>query len=172
MVIYIPYKNKCIHIVHNERAAFEVSVMKERKEYYIVERSKLPEIFVKTVRAKKLLTSGKAKTVGEAAAAVGLSRSAYYKYKDSVAPFYEAGADRIVTFNISLTDEPEGLSSILGLFAETKANILTINQSIPLNGVASVTISARTGDTDELKDLVDQAQTLKGVFKFEVVASE
>jgi len=144
----------------------------DQREFYIVEASKLPQVFEKTVEAKRLLRQGKVKTIGEAVEKVGLSRSAFYKYKDSVSPFFEAGAGRIITFNSMLEDSPGTLSTILTMFARCEANILTINQSIPLNGQAVVTISARMGDSADLQELVDMVQGLKGVYHFEVLAGE
>lgn len=147
--------------------------MQDKQKYYIVERSKLPEVFVKVVEAKRLLQSGKAKTVNDAVERVGLSRSAFYKYRDSVNPFYELATDRIITFTISLDDEPGVLSGILNQFARCGANVLTINQNIPLNGQAIVTISARMGESrTRLETLIRKIRTLEGVIKFDILASE
>ena len=104
----------------------------------------LPEVCLKVVEAKKLLKSGRAKTINEAAQKVGISRSAFYKYKDSIQSFNEKGADRIVTINATLRDEPGVLSNILNVFAEAGCNVLTINQNIPYNEVAPVSVAFRT----------------------------
>ena len=139
--------------------------MENEPKYYLVERALLPEVFQKVVRANAALKAGRVRTASEAAQSVGLSRSAYYKYKDGIRPFYEAAHDRIITFHLMLSDRPGVLSSILGLFARVGANLLTINQSI--------TIAART---EEMKCTVDalmqRAEALDGVLHIEVVASE
>ena len=145
--------------------------MSKRVEYYIVAASALPEIFVKVVEAKRILQTGEMKTVGEAARRVGISRSAFYKYKDAVNPFTDMKTDRIVTVSVMLKHEPGVLSQVLDIFADFGANILTINQSIPTGGCAAVTISAETsempGDVNDLFAAISEEQ---GVVKFEVMA--
>ncbi|MBR1781257.1 MAG: ACT domain-containing protein, partial [Oscillospiraceae bacterium] len=118
--------------------------MTQRPKYFIVEAEKLPEVFHKVVQVKRMLETREAETVNEAAQRVGLSRSAFYKYKDSVMPFNDMMSGHIVTFQSLLRDETGVLSSILRIFAASGANILTINQSIPVNGCAAVTVSAET----------------------------
>lgn len=112
-----------------------------KPKYYLVEASALPEVFVKVTEAKALLETGEARTVAEAVERVELSRSAFYKYKDCIAPFRDMKRDSIMTFHIKLHDRPGKLASVLSIFTESGTNILTINQSIPSNGVALVTIS-------------------------------
>ena len=118
--------------------------MKQTAGYFIVEASAMPEIFRKVAEAKRLLETGEETTVNRAAQAVGISRSAYYKYKDAVRPFNDMLHGRIVTFQTMLKDEPGILSGLLNVFAGTGVNILTINQNIPVNGCAVVTITAET----------------------------
>lgn len=140
-------------------------------KYYLVESSVLPEIFIKVVKAKELLQTGEAATVAEAAANVGISRSAYYKYKDSVSQFQDMERGRIITFHITLRDRMGVLSTVLAVFANTGANILTINQSIPINGIALVTISAETsGMVISSEDLMSNLQSTLGVKKVDVIA--
>lgn len=147
--------------------------MHEQPKYYLVERSLLPEVFQKVVEANAALRSGACRTAAEAAASVGLSRSAFYKYKDGVRPFFEVTTDRIVTFHLMLSDQPGILSSILGLFAQAGANLLTINQSIPMNGQAPVTISARTDRMNcSVETLLTRVGNQEGVGTVEVLASE
>jgi len=128
--------------------------MDEKPKYYLVAAEVLPEVFVKVTEAKALLETGDAKTIAEAVDMVGLSRSAFYKYKDTVKPFRDLRRDTIMTFHIMLHDKPGMLASLLSIFTESGANILTINQSIPSNGVALITISVMTGgliiSTEEL----------------------
>lgn len=147
--------------------------MNTKPKYYIIEADMLPEVLLKVVEVNRLLQAGKVKTINEAAKRVGISRSAYYKYRNSIRPFYELTHDRIVTFHILLHDEPGILSSILGLMAQGGANILTINQSIPINEQAAVTISVSTGSMQtSVEELMKQAAALDGVAKFEILASE
>lgn len=145
----------------------------EKPKYYLVERTLLPEVFQRVIVANEAVASGKAATASEAAKLAGLSRSAYYKYKDGVRPFFEATTDRIVTFHFMLHDEPGVLSGILGLMARSGANLLTVNQSIPMSGQASVTIAARTGDMAySAEELMSRARAMGGVSKVEILASE
>ena len=115
-----------------------------KPKYYLVEASVLPEIFAKVIEAKELLETGQVRTVADAVARVDISRSAFYKYKDFVSPFQDMSRGHLVTFNLELLDRQGVLSSVLAIFAENGANILTINQSIPTSGVAPVTITAAT----------------------------
>ncbi|RKJ81580.1 ACT domain-containing protein [Butyricicoccus sp. 1XD8-22] len=145
----------------------------KQPEYYLVERSLLPEVFRKVVEANAALKNGRAKTAAEAAQSVGLSRSAFYKYKDGVRPFYEATTGRVITFHLILHDQPGTLSSLLQLLAQSGANLLTINQSVPMSGQASVTIAVRTSLlVGSVEDLMRQAGALDGVQRIEIVASE
>lgn len=140
-------------------------------KFYIVAASALPEIFIKVAEAKRMMLSGEAATVGEATRLVGISRSAFYKYKDSVLPFRDMTRGRIFTFNLFLRDEMGVLSGILAIFAEVGANILTINQNIPSGGVALVTIAARLDNASETPDqLLVRLKAGKGVVSAELLA--
>ena len=145
--------------------------MGTKTRYYIVAAEALPEIFIKVAEAKRMMQAGEAETVGAATRAVGISRSAFYKYKDAVQPFNNMKAGRIITFYTMLKDNPGVLSSVLSIFAGSGANILTINQSIPTNGCAAVTISAETSDMDQtLEDLMNLVSAVDGVIKMEILA--
>ena len=145
--------------------------MGAQTKYYIVAASALPEIFVKVAEAKRMMQTGEADTVGEAARLVGISRSAFYKYKDAVQPFNDMKTGHIITFYAMLKDNPGVLSNVLAIFAGSGANILTINQSIPTNGCAAVTVSAETSDMEiSLEELIARAAALAGVIKFEILA--
>jgi len=145
-------------------------VSKEVK-YYIVAADALPEIFIKVAEAKRMMQTGEVTTVGAATRMAGISRSAFYKYKDSVQPFNDMKAEHIITFYGMLKDNTGVLSRVLSVFASSGANILTINQSIPTNGCAAVTISAETSDMEEsLESLLTAASAVEGVVKFEVMA--
>ena len=143
----------------------------EKKKYYLVSAEALPEVFIKVAEAKRMLQVGEADTVGEAARLVGISRSAFYKYKDAVQPFQNMRAGHIITFYALLKDIPGVLSNYLSIFANSGANILTINQTIPTTGCAGVTISAETRDMVEgLEELMARASSAEGVLKFEIMA--
>ncbi len=145
--------------------------MSKKQTYFIVEADKLPEVITKVVEAKRMLEHREDATINEATQRVGISRSAFYKYKDSVMPFSDMMRGHIVTFQSMLRDEPGVLSSILSIFAASGANILTINQSIPVNGGAAVTISAETsGMTEPLDELLSELNVLHGVVQFEILA--
>ena len=145
--------------------------MTTKPEYYIVEASALPEVFVKVAEAKRLLSTGEAATVNEATRMTDISRSAFYKYRDSVMPFQNMMNGRIITFQLLLHDQPGMLSEILSIFADRKANIMTINSIVPTNGTAVVTISAETMDlTVELEELLRQLRVSPGVIQAEVLA--
>ncbi len=145
--------------------------MSTKPEYYIVEASALPEVFLKVAEAKRLLSTGEAATVNEATRMTDISRSAFYKYRDSVLPFQNMMTGRIITFQLLLHDEAGLLSQILGIFADKKANIITINSIVPTNGTAVVTISAETTDLSvQLEDLLRCLRDCTGVIKAEVLA--
>ncbi len=140
-------------------------------KYYLVEARYLPEIFLKVMEAKELLEAGEAETVADAAARVGISRSAFYKYKDAISPFRDLRHGQILTLSILLRDETGNLSAVLSVFARCGANILTINQSIPVNGCATVTVSAETdGMTETMETLMGSLLETTGVIRAEVTA--
>ena len=145
--------------------------MKNTPKYFIVEASALPEVFLKVAEAKRLIATGQASTVNEATKLTGISRSAFYKYRDSVMPFQKMNVSRVITFQFVLHDEPGVLSAILAAYAQQGANILTINSITPSNGCALVTISAETHDmTTSLEDLLRILSQTPGVIKAEVLA--
>ena len=145
--------------------------MSTSPKYYIVEASALPEVFLKVAEAKRLLSTGEASTVNEATKMTDISRSAFYKYRDSVLPFQNMMTGRIITFQLLLHDEPGLLSNVLDVFADNKANIITINSIVPTNGTAVVTISAETMDlTIQREELLRQLRQSKGIIKAEVLA--
>ena len=145
--------------------------MEKTPQYYIVEAAALPEIFRKVAEAKRMLETGETDKVNEAAKAVGISRSAFYKYRDTIAPFQNMMAGRIITFQLMLKHKAGILSEILSIFANCGANILTINQAIPSGGRAMVTVSAETGNLGcSLEEFTRRLGESTGVVKAEVVA--
>ena len=144
--------------------------MAKDSKYYLVEASALPDVFLKVVEAKRLLDTGKVTTVNEAARVTGISRSAFYKYRDTVMPFQNMMTGRIITFQLLLHDAPGILSSLLNDFADSQVNILTINSIVPTNGCAVVTISAETLDlTIPIEDLLQLLRRTPGVVKAEIL---
>ena len=142
-----------------------------KPKYYLVEAGVLPEVFTKVTEARELLETGEVRTVADAVERVGISRSAFYKYKDSLMPFRDMRQGSIVTFNALLRDKKGVLSSLLAIFADSGANILTINQSIPTNGTAFVTISAITETMAMgMDELIAAARALYGVIRFDALA--
>ena len=145
--------------------------MASTPKYYIVEASALPEVFLKVAEAKRLLSTGEAATVNEATKMTDISRSAFYKYRDSVLPFQNMMTGRIITMQLLLHDQPGLLSEILGVLAATKVNIITINSIMPTNGTAVVTISAETNElTVSIEELLNTLGEMDSVVKAEVLA--
>ncbi len=147
--------------------------MKNESKFYLVDSTILPVVFSKVVKAKKILSTGKVKTVNEAVREAGLSRSAYYKYKDYVFPFNETSRGKVITLFFVVEDFSGILSSIIEKIAKAKANIITINQNVPINGLADVTISiATTGMTMDIGELMESIRKIEGVRKQEILARE
>ncbi|MDD3165342.1 MAG: ACT domain-containing protein [Oscillospiraceae bacterium] len=145
--------------------------MARTPKYFLVEAAALPEVFLKVAEAKRMMETGEVSTVGEATAITGISRSAYYKYRDVIKPFSNLMAGRIITFQLMLKDRTGVLSGILSILAYCGANILTINQTIPTNGCAMVTVSSETSDLRcSVEELMKKVGNLDGVIKAEVVA--
>ena len=145
--------------------------MSAKPQYYIVEASALPEVFLKVAETKRLLSTGEASTVNEATKMTDISRSAFYKYRDSVLPFQNMMTGRVITFQLLLHDEPGKLSENLAIFADAKANIMTINSIVPTNGTAVITISASTQDLNiSIEELMARLTSTRGVVKAEILA--
>lgn len=145
--------------------------MADKPKYYIVEASALPEVFLKVAEAKRLLSTGEASTVNEATKMTDISRSAFYKYRDAVLPFQNMMTGRVVTFQFLIHDEAGLLASMLDIFPECNANILTINSIVPTNGTAVLTISCETSDLSvSLEEMLHRLRAFPGVIKAEVLA--
>lgn len=119
--------------------------MQDEGKYYVLKKKAVPEVLLKVVEAKRLLESERAISIQEATEQVGLSRSSFYKYKDDIFPFHDNARGKTITFVLQMDDEPGLLSGVLKQIAEDNANILTIHQTIPINGVASLTLSVEIG---------------------------
>ena len=145
--------------------------MSNLAKYFIVEASAMPEIYRKVAQAKNLLETGEETTVNAAARAVGISRSAFYKYKDAVRPFHDMLHGRIVTMQLLLRDEPGALSGVLNVLAGTGVNVLTINQNLPVHGCAVVTVTAETSQLSlTMEEVLRAAADAAGVLKCEILA--
>ena len=134
--------------------------MSDNKRYFVVTEKAVPEVLLKVVEAKKLLESKRTVTVQEAVEAVGISRSSFYKYKDDIFPFREKTKGQNITFILQMDDEPGLLSVVLQTIAHFHGNILTIHQSIPINGIATLTLSVDIlpgeGDAEAMVETIEQ----------------
>jgi chorismate mutase len=142
-------------------------------KYYIIEGSALPDIFKKVIEVTKLLETDMSISVNSACQKANISRSTYYKYKNTVYEFYENRKSKIVTFSLNIYHEPGLLSKILDIIAGSKANILTINQNIPMNGIAIVVISIETMKMEismGVEGLINKLRDTKGVKKVDILS--
>jgi len=145
----------------------------EKKKYFVVRERAVPEVLLKVVQAKRLLDSGRAQTVQDAAEQTGISRSSFYKYKDDIFPFHENEKGRTVTMVIQLDDTPGVMAELLNAVARYQANILTIHQSIPINGVATLTLSVEVLQTTKnLSEMVEEIEQHSGVHYLKIVGRE
>ena len=147
--------------------------MSEKSKYFVVKQKAVPEVLLKVVEAKRLLESSKAITVQDATERVGISRSSFYKYKDDIFPFHDNSKGKSITFILQMDDEPGLLSLVLQTIAEYKGNVLTIHQTIPINGVASLT---RTVDllpiTRDVSSMIEQIEGQPGIHYLKILAKE
>lgn len=147
--------------------------MKEKKQFYVIDKDVLPEVFIKVMEVKTLLEQDRSLTVQDATDCVGISRSSFYKYKDSIMPFYEKGKGQTLTVSINLKDEAGRLSEVLNYIANQGANILTINQMLPMNGIALINICMQTHNMmRDVQELMDGIQNIIGVQNTKILARE
>ena len=147
--------------------------MKDKMQYYVLKEKAVPEVLLKVVEAKRLIDSGKTASVQEATESVGISRSSFYKYKDDIFPFHETTKGKTITIVIQMDDEPGLLSGVLKTIADFHANILTIHQSIPVNGVATLTLSVEVReDTGNVSSMIDELEVLDGIHYVKILARE
>ena len=147
--------------------------MGETTKYYVVTKKAVPEVLLKVVEAKQLLESEKVATIQEAVDAVGISRSSFYKYKDDIFQFHDNSQGTTITLTFQMDDQPGILSDVLKLIAECHANILTIHQSIPINGIASLSLSMQVlENTGNISGLIDQMVQKQGVHHVKILAKE
>ena len=145
----------------------------EKKKYFVVRERAVPEEQLKVVQAKRLLDSGRAQTVQDAAEQTGISRSSFYKYKDDIFPFHEEARGKTITFIIQMDDEPGLLSVVLQTIAHFHGNILTIHQSIPINGIATLTLSVDIlpGEGDA-EAMVEEIESREGIHYLKILGRE
>lgn len=154
--------------MHNTRGG--KAVIGQKSVFFLVREEILPEAIKKTIKVKDMLKRGEARTINEAVEKMELSRSAYYKYKDYVFPFYEASKEKIVTLALLLEHKQGVLSRVLNTIANERGSVLTINQGIPLQGVANATISIETAElVIDLEALLDKVRMVEGVKRLEVL---
>lgn len=147
--------------------------MEDKSKYFVVKQKAVPEVLLKVVEAKKLLESERVITVQEATDRVGISRSSFYKYKDDIFPFYDNAKGKTITLVMQMDDEPGLLSDLLHIVAVYRANILTIHQSIPVNGVATLTISVEVLETTgNVSKMVEDMEEKDGVHYVKILARE
>ena len=147
--------------------------MAEPTRYYVVKKKAGPEVLLKVVEAKRLLESEKVATIQDAVDAVGISRSSFYKYKDDIFPFHDNSQGRTITLSLQIEDEPGLLSDVLKVIAQFGANILTIHQSIPINGIASLSVSVQVlQTTKDISGMLGEMERQSGVHSVKILAKE
>lgn len=147
--------------------------MEDKSKYFVVKQKAVPEVLLKVVEAKKLLESERAITVQEATDKVGISRSSFYKYKDDIFPFYDNTKGKTITLVVQMDDEQGLLSDLLHVVAVYRANILTIHQSIPVNGVATLTLSVESREnTGNVSGMIEELENLNGIHYVKILARE
>ena len=147
--------------------------MGEATKYFVVKQKAIPEVLLKVVEAKRLLESEKVLTIQEAVDAVGISLSSFYKYKDDIFPFHDNSQGTTITLTFQMDDEPGILSDVLKIIAEYRANILTIHQSIPINGIASLTLSIQVlQTTGDISRMIEQLEGQTSVHHVKILAKE
>ena len=147
--------------------------MTDKYEYFVLKRKAVPEVLLKVVEAKRLLESGKVESVQEAVEQTGISRSSFYKYKEDIFPFHEDARGKTITMVMQLDDEPGLLSMVLKTIANHDGNILTIHQSIPVSGVATLTVSVAISElTDDVSEMISDIEKTEGIHYLKILAKE
>ena len=142
-------------------------------KYFVVRQKAVPEVLLKVVEAKSLLESEKVATIQDAVDAVGISRSSFYKYKDDIFQFHDNSQGTTITMTFQMDDEPGLLSDVLKIIAKFRGNILTIHQSIPINGVASLSLSIQIlQTTGDVSKMIEELEYQKGVHRVKILAKE
>jgi chorismate mutase len=170
--------NNCVNIFVENTNVFRVQTkrkdcMVEREKYYVVKQKAVPEVLLKVVEAKRLLDAEKVMTVQEATEKVGISRSSFYKYKDDIFPYHENTKGKTMTFVIQLDDIPGLLSEVLASIAEYSGNVLTIHQTIPINGIATLTLSVDIlPESGDVTKMIENIEEIRGIHYLKILAKE
>lgn len=147
--------------------------MEETTDYFVVKKRALPEVLLKVVEVNRLLETHRVASVQEAVERVGISRSSYYKYKEDIFPFQNSTQGTTYTLACKMDDEPGLLSDVLKVVAEFHANILTIHQTIPINGIASLSLSIQILDvSSDMSEMVSEMEKISGVHNVKVLGKE
>lgn len=170
---YLSLANKCPHDRNVQAVERHEISMSGAAKYYVVTQKAVPDVLLRVVEAKRLLESEKVPTVQEAVDAVGISRSSFYKYKDDIFQFHDNAQGTTITLTFQMEDEPGLLSDVLKIIAEYGANILTIHQSIPISGMASLSLSVQVlQNTGDISKMLEQMEAQKGVHHVKILARE
>lgn len=136
----------------------------EKIKYYLVNSAILPEVYSKVIEAKNYIATGEADSTSQAIKMAGISRSAYYKYKDAIFEYNSKQSDEAVTINAKLKDNAGVLSALMSELYRAGANILSINQSVPVNSVADVSVTIRATEMTISQDkLIENLKSINGV---------
>jgi chorismate mutase len=147
--------------------------MEGKSAYFVVRERALPEVLIKVVEVNRLLETQRVSSVQEAVECVGISRSSYYKYKDDIFPFHDSSRGTTLTLSCRMDDETGLLSDVLRVVADFGANILTIHQSIPINGIATLSLSIQILDTTgDVSEMVSEMEKRNGVHNVKVLGRE
>ena len=145
----------------------------DKTKYYLVKKKALPEVLLKVVEVKRLLDSNENMSVQEAAERVGISRSSFYKYKDDIFPFHSHEKGQTITLMVQAEDRPGILADVLQTIARYGANILTIHQSIPISGIATLSLSMEVlPTTGNLSEMIEELEEHPGVQYLKILGRE
>lgn len=144
--------------------------MEETTAYFVVKKRALPDVLLKVVEVNRLLETQQAASVQDAVERVGISRSSYYKYKEDIFPFHDSAQGTTITLSCRMDDKPGLLSDVLKVVADFGANILTIHQTIPINGIATLSLSIQILDTtSDVSAMVSEIEKRSGVHNVKVL---
>ena len=162
-----------MYLSHGHLWGQKKRAMEKESKYFVLKQRAVPEVLLKVVEAKRLLESERAMTVQEAAERVGISRSSFYKYKDDIFPFHDNAKGKTITLTVQMDDKQGLLSDLLHVVAVYKANILTIHQSIPVNGVAMLTLSVEIrNQTGDVSAMIEEIEMMEGIRFVKILARE